>query len=117
MKNFNTLFAKQRHLDAYLKLIDAPLPEALVQLQKDLQHLDFSTFVEPTLVNNYPALKVSATTADNTAHAFVVFDSIYAPYAVGAEGGYGLNAFQTAPNADDASALVANKLKEQILSW
>lgn len=45
MLKFNTLFKNQRHEDAYRKLVDETLPEALVQLQKELEHLDISTMI------------------------------------------------------------------------
>jgi hypothetical protein len=117
MLNFNTLFKNQRHVDAYRKLVDEPLPEALVQLQKELEHLDISTLVEPTLENNYPTVKVTASTSENSASAYVVFDSIYSAYGIGVKGGYGLNNFQQAHTAEDAAECVKNKLKSEIGKW
>lgn len=117
MLKFNTLFKNQRHEDAYRKLVDETLPEALVQLQKELEHLDISTMIETTLENNYPTVKVTASTTENTVSAYVVFDSAYSAYGIGFKGGYGLNNFQQAHTAEDAAACVKNKLKSEISNW
>ena len=117
MLNFNNLFQKQRHLEAYQKLVEARLPDALANLQKELEHVGIDTSIQPTLVSEYPALKVTASTNTNNADVFVVFDSIHSPYGVGIKSGYGHNNFAQAHNADDAAELVKKQLKAQILSW
>jgi hypothetical protein len=117
MQNFNTLFQKQRHLEAYQKLVDARLPEALGQLQQEMEHVGFDTSIQTTLVSEYPALKVTASTLTNNADVFVVFDSTYSPYGVGIKSGYGHNNFAQAHTADDAAELVKKQLKAQISSW
>ncbi|PUE37062.1 hypothetical protein B9Z34_12610 [Limnohabitans sp. Hippo3] len=86
-------------------------------MQQVLVRDDVATTIDTAYVHNYPALKVTAFTADNTATVFVVFDSMYAPYAVGIEGGYGQNNFQLAQNTADAASLVTSKLESQIQSW
>lgn len=117
MLNFNTLFQKQRHLEAYQKLLDARLPKALGKLQKEYEHVGIDTSIQPILISEYPALKVTASTLSNNADVFVVFDSIYSPYGVGIKSGYGHNNFAQAHTADDAAELVKKQLKAQSSSW
>lgn len=118
MRNLKEEFNKSpRHFDAYLNLVGAPLRDALAHMQQVLVRDDVATTIDMTYVHNYPALKVSAFTANNTATVFVVFDSIHAPYAIGIEGGYGLNNFQLAHNTADAASLATSKLESQIQSW
>jgi hypothetical protein len=118
MRNLKVEFSKStRHFDAYLNLVGAPLHNALAHMQEVLIRDDIATSVDTTYVNNYPALRVSAFTVNNTASVFVAFDALNAPYAIGIESGYGLNHFQLAHNTADAASLIASKLKSQIQSW
>jgi hypothetical protein len=117
MRNLKEEFNNQRRFDAYLNLAGSPLRDALAQMQQSLERDDVATLTDVTLIQNYPALKVSAFTANRNASVFVVFDSPYAPYGVGVENGYGLNGLQTAATSAEAAALVITKLESQIKGW
>jgi hypothetical protein len=117
MRNLKEEFNHPRRFDAYLNLAGSPLRDALAQMQQTLVRDDIETMTGITYVNNYPALTVSAFTADKNASAFVVFDSPYATYGVGVKSGYGLNGLQTATTPADAAALVITKLESQIKGW
>ena len=83
-------------MEAYQKLLDARLTEALGEIQQELEHVVIDITIQSTLVSEYPALKVTASSPTNNADVFIVFDSIHSPYGVGIKSGYGHNNFAQA---------------------
>ena len=82
MTIYDSEFRSTRRRDAFYKFRDVSIPQAIVDLNIELEPREFNSLVETVIQFDTPALKISIADEFHSLEFFVVFDSIYGDYTI-----------------------------------
>lgn len=116
MTIYDAEFRSSRRRDAFCKFRDLSIPQAIADLNLELEPKEFSNSVETVIQFGTPAIKVLIEGDTHSLEFFVLFDSMYGDYTI-AQGPLPNNSsYKTFHLEADAIKYVKDLIRKTILS-
>lgn len=117
MNLIDSLFRNENRRTAYNDFLNLVAPHIIVDLQNELESIDFHSFVEPVIEFNSPAIKFTVSSDNSAGEVFVLFDSDWGTYAVGQKSLGGNFNSRSLQNSKDAEEEIKSRLRNLMMSW